>query len=540
MNINPLINIYFYSPGHSMQTYGSTIDDQPLYVNTVPVFLNSYIKKTDPDFYKRLTWSKIVLTEKTQDQLVEEITTLGVNVVCLSLYFWNNEQILEISKGLKQRLGEEILILAGGPSVSVVRDPAYVKRNSDFDYTIYAQGEKPFYDILRNHFDQIKLSVLSTKNCAWVDNNGNVKKADYEFYRLNEGSPYIESRHLLEQIVADPENSNCALCLPYETSKGCPYNCSFCDWTSGLSHKVSKRRFVYDDELEMFKELGLTRLYLSDANFGLHKEDKGIMESLATLNKNNGPKFTIISANFSKTKKDQVYDLLEVAIANNLITRYKCSVQDIHPHILENIERPDIPWNDQLVYIRNLIAKFPEIETNVLVELIQGMPGQTKETWENTLFEISSQGFSTLIFRFIIISNSPAAYDQEWQSRMQLKTAPVKLEDGKINEAVVGTYSFNEKDFAYFNFLTNFYLELELIDTRLIPNFRRLITLAKEHADFPDFMCRMHEIYDDIPSSLVETKQFFDKIIKYNVRSFSKTDLKILIKSKFKHQLTVA
>ena len=61
--------------------------------------------------------------------------------------------------------------------------------------------------------------------------------------------------------------------LPYETSRGCPYNCSFCDWTSGLTHKTYYRKFDIESELEFLADNGITNFHLSDANFGQIDQD---------------------------------------------------------------------------------------------------------------------------------------------------------------------------------------------------------------------------------------------------------------------------
>jgi radical SAM superfamily enzyme YgiQ (UPF0313 family) len=532
------INIYFYSPSPVQdqdEVAVGTDFSSMLFINTVPVFLDSYIQRNDVEFHKRINWSKIALKERTQDQLVREIEELNIDVVCFSLYFWNNENILEISKGLKQRLKREVLILAGGPSVNVVRDKNYNISNPDFDYTIYAQGERPFYDILKHKFANTPLNVLSTKNCSWVEND-RVKKADYDFYRLTNGSPYIESRHVLEQIVADPEYNLCAFSLPYETTKGCPYNCSFCDWTSGLSHKVAKRKFSYELDIELFHELGIHYLYFSDANFGMHKEDIGIVESLAAHNKTHDEKFTIVSTNFSKTKKQNVYDVLKIMLENDMLTTFKVSVQDIHKPILDNIERPDIPWDEHLVYVKDIQRQFPWVQPTV--EMIQGLPGQTRETWQNMLTEISKHSFSALVFKFIIISNSPASYDTEWRERMKIRTDIVKLEYGKKTEAVIGTYSFDESDYAYFTMLTEFYVSLQQIDRSLIPLFPEIVQYAKEHEFYEDTMMKLTKMYNNVPASLLIIQNFLRQVIKKNIRRIDRTHGSLLGKYIFKTNIS--
>jgi radical SAM superfamily enzyme YgiQ (UPF0313 family) len=445
---------------------------------------------------------------KDAGQVIEEIRESGANVVCFSLYIWNNDTSIEISKRVREEFGDDILILAGGPSVNITRDPEYIEKNSQFDYITYAQGEKPFYEILKHYFNDAKLSLLTMKNCGWVDEKGSVKKADYDFYRLTEGSPYIESRHLLEQVVNDAEYAGKTLSLPWESSKGCPYNCSFCDWTSGLSHKVSKRKFNYELEVELFEELGIFDLYFSDANFGLHKEDPEIMRVLVEAQKRVGGKFKIQSVNFSKNKKDVVYSLVEQAIEADLIINYKCSIQDIHEFILDNIERPDIPWDEHLVFINNLKKKFPNWVP--CAEIIQGLPGQTRETWDALLNSLSENGFKTIIFKFLIISNAPASYDHEWRKRMEIQTDNVHVYQGQHNESVVATYSYNTDDYAYFTMTSAVYAEVQkwgqFIDpeynAHVIGLYPKVLETLKQTPLYNDIFQLCCENYNDIPKCI--------------------------------------
>jgi putative methyltransferase len=519
------INIYFYSPTQSHDEYKVDGGYDMLFINTVPVFLDSYIRRNDVELHKRINWSKIALKERTQDQLICDIEEYNIDVVCFSLYFWNNKNILEISKGLKQRLNREVLILAGGPSINVVRDKNYNRDNPDFDYTIYAQGERPFYDILKHKFDNAPLNVLSTKNSSWIE-NGKLKKADYDFYRLTNGSPYTESKHILEKIVTDAEYANITFTLPYETTKGCPYNCSFCDWTSGLSHKVAKRKFSYELDIELFQELGIHLLYFADANFGIYKEDKGIIEHLVEHNRTHDKKFTIVGANYSKTKKHDVYDIIKTLLANNMIPNFKVSVQDTHLHILENIERPDIPWDEHMVYVNEITEQFPWVIPRV--EIIQGLPGQTRKTWENMLIEMSEQSLFTIIYKFIIISNSPASYDTEWRDRMKIQTSIVTLVNGEKTEAVTSTYSFDKSDYAYFNLLSEIYNSIQLIDRSVIPLFPTILQYAKEHEDCQHTVNTLTTLYNNIPESQLISQNFLRKVLKSNIKKFSLTQVKLL------------
>jgi len=464
MNTDTPINIYFYSTDFNVDWPESTHDYK--YLNTVPLLLDHHIRHNAADLHSRLNWAKFSFAKKTQDQLVEEIHSLDIDVLCFSLYSWNIEHIIEITKNIKSRLNKKVVILAGGPSVDVVRpDSDFNLKNRDFDYTIYSHGERPFMDILNHHFMGKPLNVLSTKNCTWIDSNNKIRKADFEFLKVDSGSPYIDSKHLLLKIINDPEYKNTIWKLPYETSRGCPYSCSFCDWNGGLSNKVSKRRFTYKDELLLFQELGLFLIYPADANVGMFKEDENIIDELAKMNKNNGYKFKLVSMNFSKNKKEVVFRIIKKCLDAKLFDEYKISAQDIHEHILKNIDRPDIPWADHVNYIQKIKLDYPDIR--VVVEIIKGLPGQTRDTWKEMLVELSKNNFKLYVHPFLVLPNAPASYDKNWQKQMQIKTEYLGIikRKGELTNAsctaVVSTYSYNKIDYAYFTLMELLYQHLQ-------------------------------------------------------------------------------
>ena len=512
------INIYFYGPAPLKYSYeilgsdGAARKPDCLFMNTAPIYLDSYIKKTDAELYTKINWDHIQLRFLDQDSLIAELNKYNSNVLCVSLYIWNNEQTLGILSGLKAKIGRPLTIIAGGPSVGIVRNKNYLHENPDIDYAIFAQGEKPFSDILKSLTTGNPLKTIYTRNCAWIDKNtGKVKKADHEFYKDSKGSPYLDSQHILIDTVNKPEYAGYKFEFPWETSKGCPYNCSFCDWTSGLSNKVSKRKAIYEEELELFASLGIFRFYMGDANFGLHKEDEEITDTLVRLKVEKGYPFKFFSINFSKVKKDVVYRIADKMLKHDLLDYFKCSIQDMHEEILNNIDRPDIPWVEQIEYMKELVRNNPT--SGFSVEVIQGLPGQTRETWENMLYEMSSYGFMMNIYKFMMIPNSPAGYDAEWNERMKIKTGQLYLDDTHSDEYVLGSYSFDLRDYAYFNLMTEFYMRMQRANFNDKSTFKRFNEFVKSHDSFEHILDGMEQYATHTPSSIMLASYYFNKLM---------------------------
>lgn len=456
------MKVYFYSPSSG---YVRPEQDPDLYLNTVPLYLDSYIKEMAPHLYDQIEWCKIQLLQKTQDEIVEQLKELGADMLCLSSYIWNHERVMSIADGIKQLL-PNIIVVVGGPSIDVYRNREFLNQHPDVDYAVYSQGEEAFVEILEYEINQRPIDRLRAANLSWRSPTG-VRVADHRVYKKTGGSYYIDSKHLLEQIVADDEYAGYEFALPYETSRGCPFKCSFCDWTSGITHKVSKRKFNYRDEFELFGQLGILKFFMADANIGQWDEDVSVAHAMADLKRERGFQFRIQGWNASKTNKKNAFEMMDILVGADILYGPKISVQDVNDQILLENDRPDIPWAKHIEYIKQLKAKHPT--KPIVIEIMLGLVGQTRESMRYMFREISQHKFSFFPHLWIMLPNSPAGYDEQFRQKSQLKTQRIKCSYfmSEPAEAVISTNSYSTDDYAYFILLAAIYRLLHLEFSRI-------------------------------------------------------------------------
>ena len=155
-------------------------------------------------------------------------------------------------------------------------------------------------------------------------------------------------KELLQEIVQYEFDNNFDISLPYELTRGCPYSCTFCDWNGGLSTKVSRRKLTYQDEIDLFQELGIKNIFLADANVGQYDEDVDMVAYFAKKNIEENANFKVFG-NLSKLRIEnnkKIYNLLLESDLVDQTTGYELifSIQDIDEQVLKNIDRPDVGW----------------------------------------------------------------------------------------------------------------------------------------------------------------------------------------------------
>jgi len=308
----------------------------------------------------------------------------NTHIVFISLYIWNKNYCLTLSKILKETY-PNIKIILGGPELPH-RNPNFLKDNSYIDSIVIGEGELAVLQILNTYLENKPLEQV------------------YEYERikdLNLPSPYTLG--LFDDLLQQYPDIEWVPTL--ETDRGCPYSCTFCDWGSATASKMYK---LYDErilaDLEWVAKNKLPYLALTSSNFGIFKDrDLMITDMIVKTNKESGyPKG--ISVSYAKNSNDTVLEIVKRFIDVNIQTGITLSLQTTTDEVLENIKRKNMKINS----IEDIIQSARDKNVPALTELILGMPGETVNTWLNTIEDILIHKIETLdVFFLQLLINSP-------------------------------------------------------------------------------------------------------------------------------------
>jgi hypothetical protein len=174
----------------------------------------------------------------------------------------------------------------------------------------------------------------------------------------------------------------------WETNRGCPFPCTFCDWGSAVADRVF--RFDIDriyTELDWFSQNKIEFIFNCDANFGILPRDVDIAQRAAdNKSQYNYPK--ALSVQNTKNATERAYltqKILAVAGLNKGVT---LSMQSIDEKTLINIKRQNI----SLGTYEDLQRRFTEDGIPTYSDFILGLPGETYDSFADGVATLIQNG----------------------------------------------------------------------------------------------------------------------------------------------------
>lgn len=208
--------------------------------------------------YTKDSKEEIKIREFTINQRVEEILKEiykeKADVIAFSCYIWNLDIILQLSVELK-KVCPSTKIWVGGPEVTYDA-PLLLANQEQLDLVIVGEGEAVFRDLVE-HCD----NLAAVAGIVYRDESGAVITNPARILMDMNEIPFVyKDMDIFEHKI-----------IYYETSRGCPFLCSYC--LSSIEHGVRFRDFaLVEKELAFFIEQKVTQVKFVDRTFNCNKQ----------------------------------------------------------------------------------------------------------------------------------------------------------------------------------------------------------------------------------------------------------------------------
>jgi tRNA A37 methylthiotransferase MiaB len=338
----------------------------------------------------------------------------GVDVAGFSTYVWNIQHSLAVARRLKHEQ-PETLIVFGGPQVPD-HPAAFLAAHPYIDVVCHGEGEAVFLELLMHARERAWEQV---SGISWQDAQGHFQTRPRP-PRLRDlsghPSPYLGE--VFAPLLAQwPELRWNVL---WETNRGCPFSCSFCDWGSATASKVHSFSLArLQAEAEWFVRHAIEFVFCCDANFGLLPRDEQLVDILVSLRKRWGYPHIFALQN-SKNVTDRVHLIQRRLYQVGLVREVALSMQSLHPPTLKAIQRSNI----SLTAFRDLHQRFVRDQIPTYTDMILGLPEETYSSFVQGVETLLEQGqHGRIKFHNLSLLPNAAMAQPESRTRYGFQTA---------------------------------------------------------------------------------------------------------------------
>ncbi len=355
---------------------------------------------------------------KSADKFLQQAIQTPPDVVGMSVYMWNKALSRYVAKRMREMFGNDVIIIIGGPSIDSDKEEQRNFLQNSFpmvDGMIVNEGEISFSNIIKKVLENRKtvfrdpvdgLSYLEGDNL--IQGRPNPFTMDLSTMK----SPFLSG--LLDEFM----NSDYQPLI--QTSRFCPYTCSFC--VSGKNrgklrgYPIEQVKEELNYVSKKYADRPYMPMYMADENFGIMKRDIEIAEHIKKCKDDfgypqsvkfyNDKRFTGVSRTILEIMAKQT----QMGVALALQTENPLSLKASNRR---NITDEEI--DSAIIWAKNL-------NLPVFSDLIFGLPYETRDSFVKTLNRTIARGFDDLNVINLLLMDGIEMNRKDFRKKHDIKT----------------------------------------------------------------------------------------------------------------------
>ena len=311
----------------------------------------------------------VILREYTinqpKDEILKDIYSSGADVVCFSCYIWNISFVRELIRDLVKIL-PKTAFWAGGPEVSYDAEK-FLTEMPEMTGVMVGEGEKTFHDLLEFYVDG-KDSLEEISGIAYRTGDKIIHNGWRELMDLS-AIPFVYEH--LEKF----ENR----IIYYESSRGCPFSCSYC--LSSIDKKLRFRDLeLVKKELQFFLDHRVPQVKFVDRTFNCKHEHAMTIWKYILEHDNGVTNFHFeISADLLREEEMELMSQMRPGLI-----QLEIGVQSTNPETIRAIHRHmDLK---KLEHCVNRVHSFRNIHQHL--DLIAGLPYEDYDIFHQSFNDV--------------------------------------------------------------------------------------------------------------------------------------------------------
>ena len=447
----------------------------------------------------------VILREYTinqpKDEILKDIYSSGADVVCFSCYIWNISFVRELIRDLVKIL-PKTAFWAGGPEVSYDAEK-FLTEMPEMTGVMVGEGEKTFHDLLEFYIDG-KDSLEEISGIAYRTGDKIIHNGWRELMDLS-AIPFVYEH--LEKF----ENR----IIYYESSRGCPFSCSYC-----LSSIDKKLRFqdleLVKKELQFFLDHRVPQVKFVDRTFNCKHEHAMTIWKYILEHDNGVTNFHFeISADLLREEEMELMSQMRPGLI-----QLEIGVQSTNPETIRAIHRHmDLK---KLEHCVNRVHSFRNIHQHL--DLIAGLPYEDYDTFHQSFNDVYRMKPDQLQLGFLkvlkgslmqkeaevygivykekepyeVLSTNWLTYGEVLKLKMVESMVEVYYNSGQFWHTLEYLVPFEKDAFTFYEKLGSFYEKKgysEISHSRM-RRYEILLEYLQEETDVPTEVAAQKMLYD--------------------------------------------
>ena len=447
----------------------------------------------------------VILKEYTinqpKDEILKDIYSSGADVVCFSCYIWNISFVRELIRDLVKIL-PKTAFWAGGPEVSYDAEK-FLTEMPEMTGVMVGEGEKTFHDLLEFYIDG-KDSLEEISGIAYRTGDKIIHNGWRELMDLS-AIPFVYEH--LEKF----ENR----IIYYESSRGCPFSCSYC--LSSIDKKLRFRDLeLVKIELQFFLDHRVPQVKFVDRTFNCKHEHAMTIWKYILEHDNGVTNFHFeISADLLREEEMELMSQMRPGLI-----QLEIGVQSTNPETIRAIHRHmDLK---KLEHCVNRVHSFRNIHQHL--DLIAGLPYEDYDTFhqsfndvyqmkpdqlqlgflkvlKGSLMQKEAEGYG-IVYKekepYEVLSTNWLTYGEVLKLKMVESMVEVYYNSGQFWHTLEYLVPFEKDAFTFYEKLGSFYEKKgysEISHSRM-RRYEILLEYLKEETDVPAEVAAQKMLYD--------------------------------------------
>ncbi len=353
------------------------------------------------------------------EDILEGIYKAKPDVLMFSCYIWNIAYVEELAEEF-HKLRPEVPIWVGGPEVSYETE-SFLRCHPQITGVMIGEGEKTFCELAEYYAGEIRSNkeAKEIKEIQTIKQSVNLGEIDGIAYRNEEEIVFTAPREMLDlsdiPFCYDEAGDFKNRIIYYESSRGCPFSCSYC-----LSSVEKQLRFrnteLVKKELQFFIDREVPQVKFVDRTFNCNHAHAMEIWSYIKEHDNGITNFHFeISADLLKEE-----ELALIGTMRPGLIQLEIGVQSTNGATIKEIHR-----TMQLERLKEVVREVQKHENiHEHLDLIAGLPFEDYDTFAKSFDEIYELRPNQLQLGFLKVLKGSYMYEHAKEYEIAYHSRP--------------------------------------------------------------------------------------------------------------------